>query len=190
MNTFDIIVIVIICATFISGFWKGLIRQVFSLGGVVLGYIFARKYYEVFSHYMPVAADDLKKMASFTAIFISIIVAVSLVGWVIGRLVKNADLDWVNRVTGGVLGFLKGSLIIVVITVLLLAFLPADNSLLTGSTTLPYAIKATEMLSAAIPEDIRTKYYEKAQDIASRWKLKERRKSSSEDRKQETQNTE
>ncbi|RJQ44407.1 MAG: CvpA family protein [Nitrospiraceae bacterium] len=171
MNTLDICIIITICTAFILGLWKGLIRQVFSLGGVIIGYIFAKKYYEGLSNVIPVAGQDLKKIVSFTVIFIFILIIASLAGWMLGRLLKKSDLDWMNRVTGGVLGFVKGGLIVIAVTVVLVTFLPSDSRLLKESKTLPYVIRSAEVLSTVIPGAMKEKYYKKAQDVAFRWKM-------------------
>jgi membrane protein required for colicin V production len=169
MNTLDIIMTAIICVTTVSGLWKGMVKQVFSLGGVILGYIVAMEYYVRLSHFVPSVDDEMKKIISFVVIFISFILAASVAGWSTERLLKNADLNWANRAGGGLIGFLKGVLIVVIITVLLLAFLPADSGILQGSKLLPCAVTVSKTLGSVIPKDIKDRYYKKVDEITSRW---------------------
>jgi len=175
MNTLDIIMTAIICVTMVSGLWKGLMKQVFSLGGVVLGYIIAMEYYGRFSHVVPAVDGGMKKIISFAGIFILFVLAASLAGWFTERLLKNVDLNWINRAGGGAIGFLKGVLIVVIITVVLHAFIPADSTMLRRSKLLPYAVKVSKTLGSLIPEDIRDRYYRKVEEITSRWMMDEAR---------------
>lgn len=167
INILDIIISAIICTTIAFGLWKGMVKQVFSLGGVIVGFLIARNYYEQLSYLVPVTDPGIKKAISFAVIFILSILIASVAGWFTERMIKSTDLNWVNRVGGGAVGFLKGTLIVLIIVVVLLAFLPADSKLLTESRILPYAVKASNMLSSAIPQDIRDKYYRKIEEIAS-----------------------
>jgi membrane protein required for colicin V production len=173
MNTLDIIMTAIICVTMVSGLWKGMMKQVFSLGGVVLGYIIAMEYYGRFSYFVPAVDGGMKRIISFAVIFIFFVLAASVVGWFTERLLKRADLNWINRAGGGAIGFLKGVLIVAIITVVLLAFLPADSGLLRGSKLLPYAVTVSKTLGSLIPEDLRDRYYRKVEEITSRWLLEE-----------------
>jgi membrane protein required for colicin V production len=173
MNTLDIIITAIVCVTAASGLWKGLVRQIFSLGGVILGYLIAREYYDRLSQFIPAADAGMKKVISFAGIFVFFILAAAIAGWFINRLLKSADLNWINRIGGGAVGFLKGVLIVVIITVLLLAFLPADSGILRESKLLPYAVMASRMLNSVIPKDMKDKYLGKVEEITSRWGRKD-----------------
>ncbi len=158
MNTLDIIVLVIICMAIVFGLWKGLVRQIFSLVGVIAGYVLAGKYYEAFSRFIPSENSGVNKIISFMVIFILCIITSLTAAWLIGRLLKSAELNWINRIGGGILGFVKGALIVTIIAVILLAFLPAESRLLNGSVTFPYLISFSKVLSSYIPQNMKDEY--------------------------------
>ena len=101
---------------------------------------------------------------SFVLIFIVCIILASILGAMANRFLKVAGLSWADRLGGGLLGFLKGFILIAIIVMVLIAFLPAD-SLLASSVTLPYVISGIKIMSSFIPEDIQTKYKSKVADI-------------------------
>jgi len=165
MNSLDLIITAIICIAIATGVWKGLIKQVVSLGGIILGYIIAVNYYERLSHFITVSDPGIRSIAGFAVIFISIILLLSIAGWFMERLLKGARLNWINRICGGALGFLKGALIVMIITVVLLAFLPAGSRLLNESRLLSYAVTVSKMAEFLIPEHIKDRYYKKIEEI-------------------------
>ena len=44
MSAFDIIVLAVVVILTLTGLWKGMVRQLFGLGGIVAGYVLAMKY--------------------------------------------------------------------------------------------------------------------------------------------------
>jgi membrane protein required for colicin V production len=161
MNSLDVIVVTIITITTVFGLWKGLVKQLFALGGVIAGYICAIKFYEQSAVFLPKMDTGMAKIVSFIGIFVAIIITALILSWIIERTVKTIKLGWVNRICGGVLGFLKGFLVVTVIAMVLLTFLPEDNSILKYSITLPYTLYGIEFIDKAVPQDIKLIYRQK-----------------------------
>jgi membrane protein required for colicin V production len=159
---FDVIVLAVVGVSTLLGLWKGLVRQVVGLAGVVGGYVLAMKFYG------PLAAKFLAgfrpatgSVISFLAIFIACIIAASIIGWIADKLMGSAGLGVLNRVGGGILGGAKGCLIVSVAVMMLIAFLP-PNGVFKGSGTMKYIQPVTDMVSRFAPKSIRTRYDEKA----------------------------
>jgi membrane protein required for colicin V production len=147
-----------------------MIRQVVTLAGVVAGYIISLKLYDSVAHAMPKSMEPgTAKAISFVLIFIVCILSASILAAIGSKIFKIAGLSWANRLGGGLLGFLKGFLLIAIIVTVLIAFLPAGNSLLNSSVTLPYVISGIKIISGIIPDDIQTKYKDKVDDIRNSW---------------------
>ncbi|MGC2062217.1 MAG: CvpA family protein [Thermodesulfovibrionales bacterium] len=158
MTGFDIVALSVIGLTVALGLWKGLAVQVFGLAGLILGYILSVKYYLGAAKLLPDFSQGTARIAGFLAIFIACIIAAFILGRLFEKLLKFAGLGWANRLFGGVLGLLKGTLIVSVIMVILVAFLPSDSSVMKQSVTVPYLVSVTRLFGAAIPDDIRAKY--------------------------------
>ncbi|MBA4371790.1 MAG: hypothetical protein C0402_02885 [Thermodesulfovibrio sp.] len=158
MTGFDIVVLSVIGITVALGLWKGLVIQIFGLAGLISGYILSVRYYLSVARLLPDISQGTAKIAGFLVIFIASIIAAFILGRLLEKLMKLAGLGWANRLLGGVLGLLKGTLIVSVILVVLVAFLPSDSGILKQSVTVPYLVSVTRLLGAAIPEDIKAKY--------------------------------
>jgi membrane protein required for colicin V production len=161
MNTFDIIVIAIIGLMTLIGLWKGMVRQLFGLAGLIAGYMLAVRFHEPCSKFLTSFHPGTAKAISFIAIFLACILLAHIIAWVVGRFFAHSGLGFFNRIGGGLLGFLKGCIIIAVVVMVLTSFLPARNGLLKKSFTIKYVLPVTALLKKVTHEDIKAKYNEK-----------------------------
>lgn len=122
MNIIDIVVVVALAWSAISGFSKGFIVQVFSLAALVLGVFLAYK----LSHFVAgFIADSLSTDPTFTDIiafaitFIGVWILVYMLGKIVHQVVQAVMLGLVNRILGGAFAFLKVTL---VLSILLIVF--------------------------------------------------------------------
>lgn len=160
---FDIIVVGVVGVMTLLGLWKGLVRQVVGLAGVIVAYAVAMKFYG------PLAAKFLTDLhpatggiISFIVVFIVCIIAASLVGWMIESLAGAAGLGILNRIGGGILGGAKGYLVVSIIAMMLIAFLPLNNDIFKGSRTMKYIKPMARVVSKFAPKSTGRKYDEKA----------------------------
>jgi membrane protein required for colicin V production len=158
---FDIIVLAVIAILTIAGLFHGMVKQLFGLAGIVAGYLLAMKYYELCSKYLTSFHPGTARALSFIAIFLACIIIAYIIGWLVGKLFATAGLGFLNRMGGGILGFLKGYLIVAVVVMVLHAFLPADNELFKTSRTIKYILPVTALFKKVTHEDIKAKYNEK-----------------------------
>ena len=161
MGAFDIIVVAIIGIVTIIGFWKGMVKQIFGLLGVIAGYILAVRFYHPFSKSLPIIHPGIARVVSFIAIFLACMLIAHLIGWGIGRFFAKSKLGFLNRIGGGFLGFLKGCILVAVLVTVLTTFLSANNSLFKKSSTMKYIRLVTTVLKKVTREDIKAKYEEK-----------------------------
>lgn len=120
MNVFDIVLAALLIYGFIKGFMKGLFVEVASLVALVGGVWGA-------IHFSYFAASILKKYVSweenyisltaFAITFIAIVIFVSSLGKLFTKLADFAALGLVNKVVGGVFGFLKTAFILSILLI-------------------------------------------------------------------------
>lgn len=110
MNWLDLIIIAIVATGFTIGFVKGAIKQVFSLGGLILGLILGSICAGPVADFLQGKVSMTDRTAQITA-FVLILIIVpficGLLGHVLSSLVNIAQLGLVNRFLGAVLGGLK-----------------------------------------------------------------------------------
>ena len=100
----------------------------------------------------------------------------SIAGHFLGKVLKSGGLSWLNRLGGGFLGFLKALLIIIIVTTVLIAFLPSDSAILRNSVTLPHIISVTQIVNRSIPSEIKEKFTRKSEEIKKYWLEKQKDK--------------
>ncbi len=120
MNVFDIILAALLIYGFVKGFIKGLFVEVASLVALIGGVWGA-------IHFSYFAANILKKYVSweenyisltaFAITFIVIVIAVSSLGKMFTKLADFAALGLVNKILGGVFGFLKTAFILSILLI-------------------------------------------------------------------------
>ena len=176
LNGFDIFVLALLGLGIGMGLWKGLVKQIFHLAGIIIGYIAAGRYYVPVSAALSQTGSNVVKAASFLGIFILCILLAYFAGHVLGKILKLGGLSWLNRLGGGFLGFVKALLIIIIVTTVLIAFLPSDSAILRNSVTLPRIISVTQMVNRSIPGEIKEKFTNKSGEIKKYWIEKEKDK--------------
>jgi membrane protein required for colicin V production len=157
---FDIVVLAVIGILTIIGFWKGTVRQLFGLLGVVSGYVLALRYYQLCSKFLTHFHPGIAKAISFIAICLVCIIVAHLIAWAVERFINISKLGFFNRVGGGVLGFLKGCIVITAVVMIFTTFLPAYSRLYKKSHTIKYISFVTAVLKKVTREDIKAKYNE------------------------------
>ena len=115
MNLVDILIWAILIGFVVKGFTKGLVRQVCSLLGLLVGGWAALKYYPFVAEY----SRHLIQLPHHVAIILSFIFIFGVVGilfYVFGNLMTTISsimlLGGVNRAGGVVLGLLEGAFIL------------------------------------------------------------------------------
>jgi len=110
METIDWIIVAVLVLGFIAGVVRGLIRQAFSLGGIIIGVVCGAFLYKPLAGFLLNGLNMTEKVAqvlSFILILILVPVLFGLLGRMISRLVHVADLGFVDRLLGGLFGTLK-----------------------------------------------------------------------------------
>lgn len=122
MGLIDIFILVVLAFFLLKGILRGLLKEVCSLLGLVLGGLFA------FTFHLPLAQllqdsfslpAQLCVWGSFLAIFLLVVFCFAVIGFVLNRFIKIVFLGGINRLAGAVFGFLQGVVILSIIVLTL-----------------------------------------------------------------------
>ena len=122
MGLVDIAILVILCFFLVKGIFRGLLREVCSLLGLVLGGVFA------FTFHLPLAQllqdsfhlpAQLCIWGSFLAIFLLLVILFAVLGFVLHRFVKLIFLGGFNRLAGAIFGVIQGVVVLAMIVLAL-----------------------------------------------------------------------
>ena len=163
VNVLDFILLTLLAIALISGVTRGAIRQVASLFGIVAGFVVAGLLYlrllPVIKRFLP--SVPYSAVISYLLIFAATWVIIILLSLLLVRLSRIILMGWADRLLGGALGLLKGTVAVVALVAALTLFLPDKSRLLAGSLLVPYVQVAGHYLVQLTPKDLRNKFQEK-----------------------------
>jgi membrane protein required for colicin V production len=155
MNLFDWFLIIVLALSTISAFVRGLLLELFSLGGLIVGILLASWNYHNFAPLLsrlitnPAAAN----VVAFLLIAVGVMVLCTVAGKVLNSTANAIGLGFFNRLLGAVFGFARGCLIGVAIMMAAAAFLP-PAPWMTNSYLAPYFLAGAHAVSFVVPHDL------------------------------------
>lgn len=118
MNVFDIVILVFLLYGFIKGIMKGLFVEIASLVALIGGIWGAIHFSYFVGDFLEESVTWSEKkisLAAFAITFVIIIVVVGMLGKFLTKLADLAALGLVNKILGGIFGFLKIGLVLSIV---------------------------------------------------------------------------
>lgn len=173
MNPFDILIIVVLGYSLVRGLFRGLVKEVSSIFGVLGGFYAAYTYYKILAGLLAGLIHDKSylNILSFLIIFCGVLIVVSVLGVVIKYLLNIAFLGWVDRIGGVIFGSLKGILIVSVLFITLTAFLPKGTAFIQSSELAPHVSWISEKMANAVSEEMKQEFKAKLGELKKAWKI-------------------
>lgn len=161
MSVADWIILVFLLASVVTAAWRGFFREAFALAGLVLGYLLAAwQYYRLGDWLAPhVKSVWLANIAAFFVIFVAVLVLAGIAGRAAHWLMKKAGLTAMERILGGVLGLLRGALVVAIVLTAMTAFRPTAKWL-AGSELAPYFLVGGRAAIWLAPSELRNRFYQ------------------------------
>jgi len=125
MNWFDIVVIILVLITLVKGFFSGLIMQIATLAGLVLGAIFAGKLSEIIAPELIKLTDASPHIIgplSYIIAFIAIIIVLFFAGKLIESFMDALAMNTLNRLAGALFCTAKWIILFSILLNLLVEF--------------------------------------------------------------------
>ena len=112
MNSLDLTLLLIIGISLAVSTFRGAVREIFSLGGVVAGFILASRFYEKTSLGILrlTSYPEINNIISFLVIFIFSSVLISFIGGMFSHAVNKSGFKVLNTFLGTFIGAVKGVL--------------------------------------------------------------------------------
>lgn len=152
-NGFDWFLVAVIAVSTIAAFLRGIIKVLFSLGGLILGIIFASWNYLTLAARLQrlIPSFAIAEVVAFLLILAIIMVLFSLAAGLVRKTVSAVGLGIVDRLLGALFGILRGSLLGVAAMMAIAAFMP-DSPWIKNSQLAPYFLAAAHAVSFVVPE--------------------------------------
>jgi len=154
LNFVDYILIAIVGLSMVLSLWRGFVREVISLIGLVLAFLAASRLSGQAGDYLGQWIDNatIADGAGFAIVFVIVMLVVGLIGAVIRKLVDIADLTATDRTLGIFFGAARGMLLIALAFLVYTTISKPSSPWLKNSMLTPYAIELGDMLGGVIPE--------------------------------------
>jgi membrane protein required for colicin V production len=172
MNWLDVVLALILAASVVTSFRKGLSREVIGLVAVVLALLLAIWFYgtagALFAPYLssPAAAH----FAGFLAVFCGVLLAGALVSAVVGRFLRITGLSIIDHILGAGFGLARGVLIAVALITGLMAFsTTGPPPSVVQSRTAPYVVDAARLVASMAPHEVREGFRKTYGQVKSAW---------------------
>jgi len=161
MTPADWAIVAIIVLNVVLAATHGFFAEALSMAGLVVGYIVAAWQYQRLADWFLkfLKSELVAAIFGFLIIFFAILIAFSIAGRIMRRLMKEVGLSSFDRFLGGLLGVLKGALLVAVVLMGMTAFTPT-SSLLEKSELAPYFLVAGRAAIWVAPSALRARFYE------------------------------
>lgn len=172
MNGLDIFIIIVISFSLIRGFFRGFIKEIASIVGVIAGFYGAYTYYKLLASYLiPWLSNwgDYLNIACFCILFFAIVSITAMIAYIIKEFLRVVFLGWVDKLFGVIFGAIKGTLLTSVVFLTLTAFLPGEPEFITKSTLAPYMAQVSEMATVFISRELKGDLKIKIERIKKIW---------------------
>ncbi len=134
MTWLDIAVVATILLSAAYGFWKGIIRAVVGVAGLIGGLLLAGTFYERLAVALWPAGGAWTKIAAFAIILIAVLVAAAVLAGLLFRLVHMTPLGIIDRAVGLAAGLIIVALGWALLLTFVLSNIPGADSMLADST--------------------------------------------------------
>ena len=126
MTLVDWIIVVVMAAAVLTGIARGFFRSAFSLAGLVLGLTLAAWNYWRFAVLLKVVIHSVEVADAIAFIVIALLVMVvaAILGSLLAKFFEKVGLGCLDRLAGGLFGFIEGLVFVMVCILVTVAFFP------------------------------------------------------------------
>lgn len=119
ISVVDVALLLVLLVSIVLGAWRGLLYEVMSVAGWVAAFFLAQWLALDAAAWLPMdgAAEPLRYAAGFVAVFVVAAFAAGLLAWLVKKAAEAMGLRPVDRTLGAVFGFLRGTVILLAVVV-------------------------------------------------------------------------
>ena len=126
MAIVDWVILIILVLSVLSAAKAGLIAEVFSLGGLIIGLLMASWDYQKLTPWMGqwIHSPKTDEALSFILIALAVMIVTGIAGRIVRWSVKSIGLGWADRLAGAAFGLVKGCALVTIAVMVIAAFWP------------------------------------------------------------------
>ncbi len=161
MNPLDWLLAALLVYSTIRAAIRGLVRELFALGGLLVGFLLACWYYREVAQFVRglVNSEPLADFCAFLLIVSLVMIAATLAGTLVRRAASAVGLTPLDRLGGAAFGALRGLVLAMALLLAVTAFLPTAPWV-QGSKFSPYLLRASHAVSFVMPRQLKRQLVE------------------------------
>jgi membrane protein required for colicin V production len=157
-NSLDWLLVAILFSSTVIGWWRGVIRTVLGLVGLLGGFVLATGNYLQFGVWMHekhwIGSQTAADVLAFVGLLALVIIAMKLVARLMQITVKKSGLGYFDRLLGGAFGVLRGVVLGTALLILPTTVAP-QWKLVSTSVLGPYFFALAHDVSSLLPRFLR-----------------------------------
>ena len=156
MQTYDVIMLLVLVSATLFGFFKGMAWQIASLASLVLSYVVALKFGDQFAPmFESVAPPPLNKFVAMLVIYMVTSIAIWMIFRVVRGFIDKVKLEYFDRQMGAIFGFTKGVGFCVAITFFAVSLVPqAQKESILASNAGHYIVALLDKTHSVVPPEL------------------------------------
>jgi membrane protein required for colicin V production len=154
MQTYDLLMLAVLAAATIFGFWKGLAWQIASLASLVVSYFAALKFADRIA---PMVSDQApwNKYMAMLIVYVGASFAIWMLFRVVAGAIDRVRMNEFDRQMGALVGFAKGVLLCIAITFFAVTILDQQRGQqISSSRSGQYIVQLIGKADAVVPPEI------------------------------------
>ncbi len=155
MNFLDYLLIAIVGLSMVLSLWRGFIREIISLIGLIAAFLIASRASGSAGDFLGqwIHNSTVADIAGFALVFVVVMLLAGLIGAIIRKLVDMADLTATDRTLGMIFGLARGVLLIGLVFLIYTSYAKPTAPWIKGSLLAPWAIQLGDLIGHAIPPE-------------------------------------
>jgi len=161
MNPLDWMLAALLVYSTIRAAMRGLVRELFALGGLLVGFLLACWYYRNVAEFLRglVNSEPLADFCAFLLIASVVMIAATVIGSLVRRAATAVGLSPLDRLGGAAFGAVRGIVLGAALLLAVTAFLPTAPWV-EGSKFSPYLLRASHAVSFVMPRQLKRQLVE------------------------------
>ena len=153
LNAFDWLLIALVAISTLAAFFRGFIKVLLSLAGLILGILLASWNYLSLATQLHgfITSFAAAQVIAFLLILCIVLIVFAILASVLREAVSAVGLGFFDRLLGAAFGFLRGMLVGIAVMMAVIAFLPG-SPWIKRSQLAPYFLAGAHAVSFVVPQ--------------------------------------
>ena len=172
MNWLDYLIIAILLLSTIGSIRKGFSREIIGLASSLAALILAMWFYGLAGSWLQpyTHSERMANLAGFLLVVCAVMLAGSLLGWVVNRFLRTVGLSFFDRALGAVFGLVRGVLVAMALITGFIAFGPyietsATPMAVVHSKLAPWLLEASRLSVAMAPMQLKSSFRQQYEQV-------------------------